>query len=114
MTARDKAMTITNKQFIERAADLEPQWSELLKQLVQDIADDYRASDDPEDDQPGMQVTFGTNDEMSSWSYQTGDNSYTGGAYSFPHWAVISLYRDSDPAELAHDAIDQIGHCLFW
>ena len=79
--------------------------SGLLTRLVLDIADDYRASE--EDDQPSIQVTFGTNDTRNSWGYQTGDNSFMGGAYGYRHWAVISLYRDSDVAELTKDMFKQ-------
>ena len=103
---------------IEQQIDgLVPTWTKLLKELKQNIGDDYRASDDPEDDKPGMQVTIGftpeTEDKDCSWSYQTGDNSYTGGAYGHHHWAVISLYRRSSCKELAADAADQIAEsCL--
>jgi hypothetical protein len=94
-----------------------PEWARLFTQLIPDIDDDYRASDDPDDDTPGMCVTIGftpaTPDQDYSWHYQTGDNSFSGGAYGHPHWAVVSLYRDSDPKELADDCAGQIAE-LFW
>lgn len=77
----------------------------LLKQLKPQIGDEYRASD--EDDKPGMCVTIGWSED-GKWSYQTGDNSFTGGAYGYPHWAVVSLYRRSNCRELARDIIDQL------
>lgn len=93
------------------------EWRSLLVALKQDIDDNYRASDDPEDDTPGMCVTIGftpaTTDNDASWSYQTGDNSYTGGAYGHPHWAVLSLYRRSNCRELAKDAADQIAELCY-
>ena len=67
----------------------------LLRELKPTIGDEYRASDDSEDNTPGMCVTIGA-DETGAWSWQTGDNSYTGGAYGMPYWGVISLYRRSD------------------
>ena len=103
---------------IEQQIDgLIPEWARLLKALKGDIGDEYRASDDPEDDKPGMQVTIGftpeTEESDCSWSYQTGDNSYTGGAYGHHNWAVISLYRRSDCWELANDAGNQLAEaCL--
>ncbi len=87
-----------------------PDWGELedlVKACQGEIGDEYRASEDEEDDQPGMQLTVGW-DGKRSWSYQTGDNSFTGGAYSYPHWAVISVYRDSDAEDLASDIRDQL------
>lgn len=92
---------------------LVPEWTKLLKSLKSDIGDDYRASDDTDDDRPGMCVTIGftpeTDDEPFSWSYQTGDNSYSGGAYGHANWGVVSLYRRSNSRELAEDIADQIS-----
>lgn len=78
----------------------------MLTELKSQIDEDTRASVD--DDQPGIQVTIGWNDKDGSWSYQTGDNSFTGGAYGYPHWAVVSLYADSDVVELAKDIQNQL------
>lgn len=97
----------------EQLADAVPTWTQLLEALKPQIRDDYRASDDPEDNTPGMCVTIGftpeTEEKHYSWSYQTGDNSYTGGAYGHPIWGVIYLYRDSDAKELAEEAAAEIG-----
>lgn len=97
----------------EQIQEMVPQWTNLIARLIPDIGDDYRATDDPDDDEPGMCLTIGftpeTEDRDASWSYQTGDNSFTGGAYSHPHWAVVYLSRDSVPADVAEDAADQIS-----
>lgn len=85
-------------------------WRKLLVALKSEIADDYRVDEWDDSDKPGMLVTIGftpANPEHGeaaahSWGYQTGDNSFTGGAYGHPRWAVISLYRDSNCAELAN------------
>jgi len=83
----------------------------LLISLKSDICDDYRASDDPDDNTPAICVTIGAN-EKGEWDYQTGDNSYTGGAYGFPHWAVITLERRSNSTELARDVINQLADLM--
>lgn len=80
----------------------------LLVYLKKQIGDDYRASEDSEDDAPGMLVTIATNDAASEWSYQTGDNSYTGGCYQYPHWELIYLYRDSNCRDLAKSAVSNL------
>lgn len=99
------------KQVSEREyAKLEREVARLLVALKPDIGDDYRASED--DDIPGMCVTIGAtpqDDGTLSWSYQTGDNSYTGGAYGHPYWGVIYLYRRSNSRALAHDAVEEIA-----
>lgn len=91
---------------------LATEFAECLEDLKPYIEDDYRATDDPDDDEPGMQVTFGVADRKPGdsweWNYQTGDNSFTGSAYHYPHWAVVYLYRDSDCRELAVDAASEI------
>jgi hypothetical protein len=83
--------------------------ADLLKSLKSEIDDDYRASDDPSDNTPRMQVTVSTDDDMQSWNYQTGDNSYSGGCYGDPHWSVIYLYRRSNCNELAKDAVNELA-----
>lgn len=93
--------TKAEKEMIDEIRD-------LLSDLKTDIADDYRASDDPSDDTPGMQVTVSTSD-MRSWNYQTGDNSFSGACYGDPHWSVIYLYRDSDVQDLAETAVSELA-----
>ena len=73
----------------------------LLRMLQTDIDDDSRASEDPEDDLAGIQITIACNDSFDDWTYQTGDNSYSGACYGYPCWGVGSLYRDDDPAKVA-------------
>lgn len=101
----------TEAQFSALESDL----VKLFRSLIPDIDDDYRASEDPDDDTPGMQVTVGATPDESgdlSWSYQTGDNSFTGGAYSHPYWGVVSLYRESDAAEVAKECVEQIADLI--
>lgn len=83
----------------------------LLKYLITTIDDDYRASET--DEEPGMQVTISTNDTFNHYRYQTGDNSFTGSCYHDPHWAVIYLYRDSNPHDLAVEAIYELGDVVY-
>ena len=78
----------------------------LCRAVKKDIADDYRAFD--EDEIPGIQLTVACDDKMEKWSYQTGDNSYTGGAYFFPHWAVVGVYRRSNCRDLVEDILMQL------
>lgn len=58
----------------------------------------------------GMQLTIGT--DGTAWSYQTGDNSFTGGAYGFQHWAVVWIGEDTKAGELAAEALDQIDDLM--
>lgn len=101
---------MNEKEFNRRAARIERELRSLLVALKRDIWDDYRAHED--DTAPGMQITIGVSADLSEWNYQTGDNSYTGGAYSFPYWGVGALYRRSNSRDLARaivdDAVSQI------
>lgn len=82
------------------------QWAALLRALKADIADDYRCTDDPDDKTPGMLVTFGLSPD-GTWSYQTGDNSFTGGAYGHRYWGLAYLNRRSNSKELAQSAFNE-------
>lgn len=113
------------KDKFAQAESLIPEITKLFKQLKKQIRDDYRASGDDDNDIPGMQVTIGftpakefnplyPNENLNdfSWHYQTGDNSYSGGAYGHRNWGVVSLYRRSNSRELAKDAINQICEAM--
>lgn len=83
--------------------------SALIRSLKRTIGDDYRASDCEDDTTPSMDLTVGCNTETGEWSWQTGDNSYSGGAYSYPTWGVTSIDRRCNSREVARDLIDQIA-----
>ena len=98
------------KTLEEQLNECLPQWEKLVASLIPDICDD------PDDETPGMQLTVGFTPETEnrdySWSYQTGDNSYSGGAYLHANWGVVSIFRDSNPAEIASDIADQISDLI--
>lgn len=81
----------------------------LLVSLKREICDDYRAFED--DEVPGMQVTIAT-DDGRDWGFQTGDNSFSGGCYSFHHWSVIYLYPNSNCRDLARNAVNELRDCI--
>jgi hypothetical protein len=95
-----------------KRSELKTDLTALIASLIPEIDDDYRASDDPDDTEPGMQLTIGA--DADGWSYQTGDNSFTGGAYGYDHWGIGSIYRDTNPAECAEEIINDLENCIEW
>ncbi len=83
----------------------------LIVALKKDIGDDYRADEFDDSDTPSMSVTVGAN-AAGQWNYQTGDNSFTGGAYGFSAWAVVTIDRRSNSREIAADIRDQLAELL--
>lgn len=82
----------------------------LLVSLKKTIGDDYQVEGAEDGAPPCMQVTFGMSrneDGELSWGYQTGDNSYSGGAYGHPAWGIVYLSRRSNSLELANKAFDE-------
>ena len=80
--------------------------SALVRSIKPCIADEYIGEDDT---LPGIDLTVGYDPETGGWSYQTGDNSYTGGAYHYPILGVGRVYRRSNSRELARDIINEIA-----
>lgn len=78
----------------------------LLVGLKAEIGDDYRCDEDSAE--PSMLVTIAC-DTSGRWNYQTGDNSFTGGAYGLPYWALVYLYRDSNCLILAREACAELA-----
>ena len=79
--------------------------SALVRRFKQEIRDDYIAEDD---DLPGIDLTIGFDPETSDWSFQTGNNCFSGAAYGYPIWGVARIYRRSNSRELARELIAQI------
>jgi hypothetical protein len=81
----------------------------LIRDLKPTIGDEYRAIGCEEDDTPSMDLTVGCNTETGEWSWQTGDNSYSGGAYSYPIWGVIIIDRRCNSRATARELVNQIA-----
>jgi hypothetical protein len=74
---------------------------------------DFKESPDYcEGDSPWLDVTIGCtfnfDDATIDWNYQTGDNSYTGGAYGHPEWFNCSLMPRTNCKQAANDLINEI------
>src|ERR1700722_6355428 len=84
----------------------------LATRLIPTIHDDYRANwDSDEPDDPGMLVTVGAeclSPDSCSLSFQTGDNSFMGGAYGYEYWGLGYLYRDTKPEDFADEVISSL------
>lgn len=81
--------------------------SALVRAVKAEISDEFRAFEG--DETPGIQLTVGFTPESGAWSYQTGDNSYSGGAYGHPVWAVVGVYRRSNSRELAAEILAELA-----
>jgi hypothetical protein len=73
----------------------------LIRAIKPEICDDY--IEEP-GDTPSIQLTIGCGDD--DWSYQTGDNSYSGGAYGFPYWGTGYITRRCNSRDLAREIIN--------
>ena len=87
----------------------------LVIALKPSIEDDYRGSSyfnegpDFRDETSTMDLTIGWDPDSGDWSYQTGDNSYTGSAYFYPVWAVTEIWRRCNSTEVARDLQNQLA-----
>ncbi len=72
---------------------------------------DFREAS-PDDSVPYVDVTIGCTFDFTegciTWSFQTGDNSFTGGAYGHPEWFTTSILSRSNCKDLAKDLIEEI------
>lgn len=86
-----------------------PTIKELRAVLIackKEIRDEYRAPGCEAESTPSMQVTLAGDGE--TWGLQTGDNSYTGVAYSYPRWAVGELTRTTNCTDMAKEMIAEL------
>lgn len=55
-----------------------------------------------------IQLTIGYSPDDESWNYQTGDNSFTGGAYGHSFWGVAYLVHGQDVEDVLAEIVDEI------
>lgn len=78
--------------------------SEILRSLKRYIDDDMTGEDSTV---PYMDVTLAWSGDKDDWTVQSGDNSFSGSAYFYRHWAVGTLQRRTNTRELARELIDE-------
>lgn len=88
--------------------NLKPTVEDMIT-IIQAVQEDLTQWDLEETD-----ITFATDfiqDPVTGsieWTFQTGDNSYTGSCYSYAHWAIGTIDKETSPKELALDIVDQL------
>ena len=86
--------------------EFQAELADLIRGLQPTIGDDYRAYDDSDSDEPSMLLIIGV--DAKGWGWQTGDNSYTGGAYSYANRGFVALTRDADAETLAAELLSDL------
>jgi len=80
-------------------------WYSLRQEVLE-----FGPSTDPT---PYVEVTIGCTFDFAegciTWSFQTGDNSFTGGAYSHPEWFTTSILSRSNCKDLAKGLAEEIA-----
>jgi hypothetical protein len=82
----------------------------LVSAVKSTIEPDCRANED--DSLPSIMLTVAISED-GSWDYQTGDNSFMGGCYFHPYWAVTSIYRRSNCRAIARDILEQWQNLIY-
>ena len=80
--------------------------SSLLISLKSCIDQDSRATCEPDDTLPGINVIIAT--DGNEWTYQTGDPQYSGSAYFYPYWSQCQLYRRSNCYDIAREIVNDL------
>ena len=112
----------TANQTVRQAAVARRQLKRLLKQLpslrlsiyklLVAIKKDQYWEPSSDAEEPCIDFTIGCTfsfaDGEIDWGFQTGDNSFTGGAYGHRDWFTTSILRRSSCMDLATDLISEI------
>lgn len=101
-----------NKVYDDFWVTNKPDLIELIKNIIPSIEDNFRCTDDYDDDTPGIQITIAIDDDCDDWVYQTGDNSYSGACYGKSYWGIGYIYRDSNPEEVADAIIEDLASVI--
>lgn len=94
---------MTEKEFDTFTQSFKSDLIKLIEQLKPEI---YTIDGE---DYPTMDITISINKDCTTWSYQTGDNSYTGSCYGDPYWGFTSFTEDCDAEIVAEELIDDLA-----
>lgn len=115
MTTATKAISNTEL-LIKKVPGLKRELYDLLVAIKKnydwcwlDRNTDHGSNDEPSYVDVTIGCTFCWKEGEITWNYQTGDNSYTGGAYGHSEWFTTSLLRRSNCKELAADLAEEIA-----
>lgn len=75
--------------------------SSIIRAIKPQICDDYI---EEKGDTPFIQLTIGCDEK--GWDFQTGDNSYSGGAYFHANWGIGYITRRCNSRKLAREIIE--------
>ena len=89
----------------------------LIVYAKENIEEDESCEQDDNDDPDIENANYNTitvgMDKDGNWGWQSGDNSYSGGAYGYRHWGVADyITKDSDINEHVQNIIGQLEDCL--
>lgn len=81
--------------------------ADVIKYCIKpNIRDEYKEDGDS---LPSICLTVGFSPDSGRWDWQSGDNSFSGGAYLHRYWGVRQVYRRSNSRQLAKEIIDEIA-----
>lgn len=102
--------TVNPKTFDAFWLEHRPGLIRLIKACQSQIENDPECYADPENENiPSMQITISNNYECTTWSYQTGDNSYTGSCYGDPFWGVGYVHLEYSAESIADELINDLA-----
>ena len=76
--------------------------------LIRDLKTSYHPGTD------GLDLTVSTDAKSRNYGWQTGDNSFTGGAYGYPYWVVVTVYGRSNSRLIAREIVNQWRNLTEW
>ena len=82
--------------------------SRLVRDIKLDIMDEHI---EEKGDTPSIQLTIGTDED--GWSYQTGEDSYAGGAYEDASWGLGYVTRRCNSREVAKDILSDLASQVY-
>ena len=94
-----------------------------ISKLAQSIHDDYMSDAETvayaiDENSEGVQMlTIGASVDDNgdvAWSWQSGDNSYTGGAYPYEHWGVCYFDPETNGDNYAKQVVTDLIQGLPW
>lgn len=101
---------MTEKEFNTFTQSIKHEIVSLIEALQKEAGLFSADIDDCESESTSLDITISINKDATTWSYQTGDNSFVGSCYGDPYWGVTSFTKICDPSSIADYLLDDLAN----
>ena len=107
LNLRGEFMSDSNNKTTKKVMPTKQALNTLVKELKRYMLENPDLFWDVETEQYETTLTIGFDGLTKTYGFQIGDNSYSGGAYGYPYWAVVMITNNLSNRDIVDCIVNQ-------